>query len=106
MIMYGIRSESETDAHFVVHNEPLPRSAAQWSLVPSWWTRSLSVSISGHVYRESEFNLLSVKYVPAWFPGAGFQKIAEDGKKDLDESMYSPFEHVKGSMVRYMFSRA
>jgi len=44
-----------------------------------------------------------VKHVPGWFPGAGFHKIAEGGKKDLDESMYLTLEHVKSSMVRRAF---
>ena len=48
-------------------------------------------------------NSPAVKHVPGWFPGAGFRKIAKDGKKDLDESMYSTLEYVKGSMVRHTF---
>ena len=44
-----------------------------------------------------------MKHIPGWFPGAGFHTVAKGGKKDLDESMYSLFEHVKGSMVRYTF---
>lgn len=44
-----------------------------------------------------------MKHVPSWFPGAGFHKIAKDGKKDLDEFIYLTLEYVKGSMVRCTF---
>ena len=38
-----------------------------------------------------------VKYVPEWFPGAGFKKFARKAKTDLDRLADLPFYHVKES---------
>jgi len=37
----------------------------------------------------------TVKYVPEWFPGAGFKTFARVTKKDLGDSMDHPFQYVK-----------
>ena len=37
----------------------------------------------------------TVKYVPEWFPGAGFKTFARIAKKDLDDSITPPFQYVK-----------
>ena len=42
--------------------------------------------------------LLAVKYVPEWFPGAGFKSFARKAKKDLDRLADLPFYHVKESV--------
>jgi len=39
----------------------------------------------------------TVKYVPEWFPGAGFKTFARNAKKNLDHSVNYPFKHVKES---------
>ena len=41
---------------------------------------------------------LAVKYVPEWFPGAGFKKFAKTAKKHLDKLADLPFQHVKESV--------
>ena len=38
-----------------------------------------------------------VKYVPEWFPGAGFKRFARKAKADLDRLADLPFYHVKES---------
>ena len=38
-----------------------------------------------------------VKYVPEWFPGAGFKKFARVAKENIDKSVNLPFQHVKES---------
>lgn len=40
----------------------------------------------------------AVKYVPEWFPGAGFKKFAKTAKKHLDKLADLPFQHVKESI--------
>ena len=40
---------------------------------------------------------LLVKYVPEWFPGAGFKTFARVARKDIDNSITPPFQHVKES---------
>jgi len=39
-----------------------------------------------------------LKYIPGWFPGAGFKRFARVAKKKLDHSMNLPFQHVKESL--------
>ena len=39
-----------------------------------------------------------VKYVPEWFPGAGFKTTAREVQEMLDISVGGPLEHVKESM--------
>lgn len=40
----------------------------------------------------------TVKYVPEWFPGAGFKKFAREAKKNLDGSIDPPFQYVKEAL--------
>ena len=40
---------------------------------------------------------MTVKYVPEWFPGAGFKRFARIAKEDIDRSATLPFQHVKES---------
>ena len=48
--------------------------------------------------------VLSVKHVPEWFPGAGFQKKARIWRKFGEEAYTAPFEAVKQALVS-SFSR-
>ncbi|KAI5118845.1 hypothetical protein M0805_006164 [Coniferiporia weirii] len=36
-----------------------------------------------------------LKYVPAWFPGAGFQRVAEKGRKLSYDMQYKPYYEMK-----------
>jgi len=40
----------------------------------------------------------AVKYVPEWFPGAGFKTFARVTKKNLGDSMDHPFQYVKEAL--------
>jgi hypothetical protein len=40
-----------------------------------------------------------VKYVPAWVPGAGFQRIAAEWRQDMLNMVNQPFEFVKKGMA-------
>lgn len=41
-----------------------------------------------------------LKYVPAWFPGASFQRVAQEGKAVGRDLVEVPFDQVKRAMVR------
>lgn len=45
-----------------------------------------------------------MKYVPAWMPGAGFQRWARDAKAAFYKLTREPFEAVKREMVRHQFT--
>jgi hypothetical protein len=40
-----------------------------------------------------------VKYIPAWFPGAGFKKDASEAKKTLNTFVETPFQFTMHEMV-------
>lgn len=40
-----------------------------------------------------------VTKVPAWFPGAGFKRIAREWRGTLEEMVSAPHEFVKDQMV-------
>ena len=44
-----------------------------------------------------------LKYVPSWFPGAGFQRKAAYWRKDLNIMIEKPFRHVQEQLVKFRF---
>ena len=44
-----------------------------------------------------------LKYVPSWFPGAGFQKKAARWRKDIHIMADKPFRHVQKQFVQVFF---
>ena len=44
-----------------------------------------------------------LKYVPSWFPGAGFQKQAARWKKANHTMAETPFNYVKEQLVQVLF---
>ena len=47
-----------------------------------------------------------LKYVPSWFPGAGFQKKAARWRELGDRMAEKPFRHVQEQLVQVHFLRA
>ena len=43
-----------------------------------------------------------LKYVPSWFPGAGFQKQAARWKKANHTMVETPFDYVKEQLVQVL----
>ena len=46
------------------------------------------------------------KYVPSWFPGAGFQKMAARWREALNTMSEKPFRHVQEQLVQVKFLRS
>jgi hypothetical protein len=44
-----------------------------------------------------------LKYVPSWFPGAGFQKKAAHWKETLNTMADKPFRDVQEQLVQVLF---
>lgn len=40
-------------------------------------------------------------YLPSWFPGATWQRTADEGRKVVDWWLTAPVQYVKDKMVRY-----
>lgn len=41
-----------------------------------------------------------LRYIPSWFPGAHFQKLAAEWRKNLTHMVETPFELVRKQVVR------
>ena len=59
---------------------------------------SVRVLVEGALPEGSNDLTSAVKYVPEWFPGAGFKTFAKRGKEKLDDFLNLPFQHVKESL--------
>jgi hypothetical protein len=46
-----------------------------------------------------------LKYVPSWFPGAGFQKKAARWREAINTMAEKPFRHVQEQLVQVRFLR-
>ena len=44
-----------------------------------------------------------LKYVPSWFPGAGFQKKAARWREAINTMAEKPFRHVQEQLVQVNF---
>ena len=44
-----------------------------------------------------------LKYVPSWFPGAGFQKKAARWRQAVNAMAEKPFRHVQEQLVQILF---
>ena len=44
-----------------------------------------------------------LKYVPSWFPGAGFQKKAAHWREAINTMAERPFRHVQEQLVQVQF---
>jgi hypothetical protein len=42
----------------------------------------------------------ALKYVPSWFPGAGFKRNAKEWRKVVREVLEKPFHETKRNIVR------
>ena len=87
-IVYGIKVQESGDRYI--------------SLVEEVITRASEVAIPG-AFLVDIFPIL--KYVPSWFPGAGFQKKAASMRKLNATLLEKPFRYVQEQLVRETFSR-
>ncbi|KAF9645509.1 CyP450 monooxygenase [Thelephora ganbajun] len=79
-VSYGVNVESENDKFYSLSEDAM--RAVDVALVPgAFLVDALPV----------------LKYVPEWFPGAGFKRIGRIAKENLDRSINLPFRHVKES---------
>ena len=47
-----------------------------------------------------------LKYVPSWFPGAGFQRKAARVKEDINTMAEKPFRYVQEQLVQVHFFKS
>ena len=85
-IGYGI-SVQESDDPYISIAEVALSGGAEAGIPGSFWVDFLPI----------------LKYVPSWFPGAGFQKKAARWREALNTMAETPFVHVKDQLVQVHF---
>ena len=85
-IVYGIDVQESDDPYITMAEEVL-NGLAEAGIPGSFWV--------------DMFPLL--KYVPSWFPGAGFQKKAAHWREATNLMAGNPFRHVQEQLVRFFF---
>lgn len=66
----------------------------------SWSTSSQPVRFSPVSNLHVSETTVTVKYVPQWVPGAGFQKVASEWRRVVHRVINEPYEYGKASFVR------
>ena len=85
-IGYGIAVRESDDPYISIAEEALSR-AAEAGIPGAFWVDWFPI----------------LKYVPSWFPGAGFQRKAERVRETSNTMAEKPFRHVQEQLVRVQF---
>ena len=85
-IEYGIAVNESDDPYILIAEEVLS-GAADAGVPGAFWVDFLPI----------------LKYVPSWFPGAGFQKKAARWKEATNIMAEKPFRYVQEQLVQGFF---
>ena len=85
-IGYGIAVRESDDPYISIAEEALTR-AAEAGIPGAFWVDWFPI----------------LRYVPSWFPGAGFQRKAERVRETSNTMAEKPFRHVQEQLVRVQF---
>ena len=85
-IGYGIAVQESDDPYISIAEEAL-NGVAQASIPGAFWVDLFPI----------------LKYVPSWFPGAGFQKKAARWREAINTMAVKPFHHVQEQFVGVLF---
>ena len=85
-IVYGITVQESDDPYISMAEEALSGVAAA-GIPGAFWVDMFPI----------------LKYVPSWFPGAGFQKKAARWREGVNSMVENPFRHVQKQLVRILF---
>ena len=88
-ISYGIAVQESDDPYISIAEEVLS-GAAEVGIPGAFWVDLLPI----------------LKYVPSWFPGAGFQRRAARWKEAVNTMVEKPFRYVQEELVQVYFLRA
>ena len=88
-IVYGIAVQESDDPYISMAEEALG-GVAEAGIPGAFWVDMFPI----------------LKYVPSWFPGAGFQKKAARWREGVNAMAENPFRHVQEQLVRVQILRA
>jgi hypothetical protein len=101
-VAYGLNVESEYDMFYAKSEEA--NKAFAIALMPgAFLVDALPIRTSSSLKKGLFSAILTVliptvKYVPEWFPGAGFKRFARLAKKNFEDSVNLPLQYVKKSL--------
>lgn len=96
---YGIKVESENN-RFLVLSEDTTIKLGEAGVPGTYLVDIFPVcKAQCYLYIDHTPKSISVKHVPAWFPGAGFRRELEALRKQVAEMVNSPIMAVKEAMV-------
>ena len=85
-IGYGIAIQESDDPYISIAEEAL-NGITQAGVPGAFWVDLFPI----------------LKYVPSWFPGAGFQKKAARWREAINTMADKPFDHVQEQYVQVLF---
>ena len=87
-ISYGIDVQDSDDPHILLTEEAM-KGISEASIPGAFWVDFFPI----------------LKYVPSWFPGAGFQKKAAHWSQINASMIQKPFDYVKDQLVGFFLPR-
>ena len=87
-IGYGISVQDSNDPYITIAEEVL--DAAEAGVPGAFWVDLFPI----------------LKYLPSWFPGAGFKKKAAHVREVVNTMTEKPFSHVQEQLVQVHFFKA
>ena len=102
LFTYGKKPDAQytSMARSVMHQTGIALQPGRWAVNFYPARRWIHASFPYNTLIELRFKVM---YVPAWFPGAGFQRWARDAKAAFYNLTREPFYHVKKSLVSRSF---
>jgi hypothetical protein len=85
-IVYGISVQESEDSYISIAEEVL-NGLAEAGIPGTFWVDMFPI----------------LKYVPSWFPGAGFKKRAARWRESINTMAEKPFRHVQEELVQFNF---
>ena len=85
-IVYGIAVQESDDPYISMAEEALS-GLAEAGIPGAFWVNVFPI----------------LKYIPSWFPGAGFQKKAARWRECINTMAENPFRHVQEQLVQVNF---
>ena len=96
-ITYDIEVQPENDPFVAISQEVV--HAVKAAFIPSaFWVVSSSNTWHKHSIREQDF-FPWLKYIPAWFPGAGFRRKARKWSAEVRQMIEQPYAVAKQKFV-------
>ena len=86
-IVYGIAVRESDDPYISIAEEAI-RGMSEAGIPGAFWVDLLPI----------------LKYIPSWFPGAGFQKKVARWREAINAMAGKPFRHVQEQLVQVHFT--